>query len=257
MLAIYAVGKQEGAPYLVTELLEGATLRQRLEAGAIPETKALEYACQIADGLAAAHEKGIVHRDLKPENIFVTPDGRVKILDFGLAKLMAGPEWKDQTVTAPGMVLGTPGYMSPEQVQGQTSDHRSDIFSFGTVLYEMLSGRKAFSGGTSIETMNAILNHDPPPISHVSPAVRQIVRHCLEKQAEERFQSARDLSFQLRVALHPSAQNVVPGDHGWADALLRSCNRRRVFGCGHRGSDVVVHARRRWTGVNAADPANR
>jgi serine/threonine protein kinase/Tol biopolymer transport system component len=214
VLAIYAVGKQEGASYLVTELLEGATLRERLDGSAFPESKALEYASQIADGLAAAHDKGIVHRDLKPENIFVTRDGRVKILDFGLAKLKPGPERKDQTVTVPGMVLGTPGYMSPEQVQGQTADHRSDIFSLGTVLYEMLAGRKAFSGGTSVETMNAILKQDPPPIGQVSPAVEQVVRHCIEKQPEERFQSARDLGFQLRLALHPSAQSATPPTSG-------------------------------------------
>ena len=207
VLAVYAIGKQEGAPYLVTELLEGATLRQRLADGPIPELKALDYAGQIVDGLAAAHGKGIVHRDLKPENIFITGDGRVKILDFGLAKLMRpAAEQQDQTCTASGVVLGTPGYMSPEQVRGQTADHRSDIFALGIVLYEMLAARRPFLGDTSAETMNAILKQDPPSIAEASPAVEQIIRHCLEKQIDERFQSARDLGFQLRLALHPSAQ---------------------------------------------------
>jgi serine/threonine protein kinase len=182
VLAIYTIGREEGSPYLVTELLEGATLRQRLTGGAIPEGKAVEYAGQIGQGLAAAHDKGIVHRDLKPENIFITRDGRVKILDFGLARLVQpGPEQQNQvqTETAPGMVLGTPAYMSPEQVQGQTADHRSDIFALGAVLYEMLAGRRAFLGDTSVETMNAILKQDPPPIAQVSPQLEQIVRHCL------------------------------------------------------------------------------
>ena len=213
VLAIYTIGREDDSPYLVTELLEGATLRQRLTGGAIPEGKAVEYAGQIAQGLAAAHDKGIVHRDLKPENIFITRDGRVKILDFGLARLVQpGPEQQNQvqTETAPGMVLGTPAYMSPEQVQGQTADHRSDIFALGAVLYEMLAGRRAFLGDTSVETMNAILKQDPPPIAQVSPQLEQIVRHCLEKEPEERFQSARDLGFQLRLARHPSSPIPVP-----------------------------------------------
>jgi eukaryotic-like serine/threonine-protein kinase len=210
VLAIYAIGEHGGSPYLVTELLEGANLRQRLAGGSIPEGKAVEYGWQVTQGLAAAHEKGIVHRDLKPENIFITRDGRVKILDFGLAKLtQAMPEQQDQIQTDSGIALGTPAYMSPEQVRGQLADHRSDIFALGVVLYEMLSGRRPFIGDTSVETMNAILKQDPPPISQVSPVVEEIVRHCLEKDREERVQSARDLGFQLRLARHSSAQNPV------------------------------------------------
>jgi serine/threonine protein kinase len=210
VLAIYAVGKQEDSSYLVTELLEGGTLRQRLDGGSVPEGKAIEYGDQIVQGLAAAHDKGIVHRDLKPENIFITRDGRVKILDFGLAKLAPSvPEHRAQTQTATGMALGTPAYMSPEQVRGQPADYRSDIFALGAVLYEMLAGQRPFPGETSVETMNAILKHDPPPLPSVSPQVEQIVRHCLEKEPAHRYQSARDLGFQLRLALHPSARNSV------------------------------------------------
>ncbi len=211
VLAIYAVGKQDDSPYLVTELLEGATLRQRLASGAIPEGKALEYGDQIVQGLAAAHEKGIVHRDLKPENLFITSDGRVKILDFGLAKLtQSGPEADAPTRTASGIALGTPAYMSPEQVRGQRADHRSDIFALGAVLYEMLAGQRAFLGETSVETMNAILKQEPLAIPRVSPQVEQIARHCLEKEPAERYQSARDLGFQLRLARHPSASTSTP-----------------------------------------------
>jgi eukaryotic-like serine/threonine-protein kinase len=207
VLAIYAVGREHDSPYVVTELLHGVTLRQRLETGAIPEGKAIEYGDQIVQGLAAAHEKRIVHRDLKPENIFITSDGRVKILDFGLAKLApSGPGHEAQTQTVPGMALGTPAYMSPEQVRGQPADHRSDIFALGAVLYEMLAGRRAFDGETSIEAMNAILKQEPPPIAGVSPQVEQIVRRCLEKEPAHRYQSARDLGFQLRLTRHPSSE---------------------------------------------------
>ena len=221
VLAIYAVGKQEDSPYLVTELLEGATLRQRLASGPVPEGKAIEYGDQIVLGLAAAHEKGIVHRDLKPENIFVTSDGRVKILDFGLAKLaQSGPDHQTQTETAAGMALGTPAYMSPEQVRAQPADHRSDIFALGAVLYEMLAGRRAFLGATSVETMNAILKQEPQPILEVSPQIEQIVRHCLEKEPADRYQSARDLAFQLRLVRHPSSPTPAP--------LSKRTPRRRV-----------------------------
>jgi serine/threonine protein kinase len=211
VLAIYAVGKQEDSPYLVTELLEGGTLRQRLDGGPVPEGKAIEYGDQIVQGLAAAHYKGIVHRDLKPENIFITSDDRVKILDFGLAKLaQSGPEHQAQTQTASGMALGTPAYMSPEQVRGHPADHRSDIFALGAVLYEMLAGQRPFLGETSVETMNAILKQDPAPIPGVSPQVEQIVRHCLEKEPAHRYQSAPDLGFQLRLVRHPSSPTPAP-----------------------------------------------
>ncbi len=207
ILAVHDFAEHEGSPYMVTEFLEGETLRERLRPGTLPVRKATEYAEQVARGLAAAHEKGIVHRDLKPENIFVTRDGRVKILDFGLAKLTRpeGTVPSDAATpasqTEPGMVMGTVGYMSPEQVKGQNADHRSDLFSFGAILYEMLSGKRAFSGETSVETMSAILKQDPPELTETNrtapPALERIVRHCLEKNPEERFQSARDVAFNL------------------------------------------------------------
>jgi serine/threonine protein kinase len=209
--AVYDLGSHDGAPYIVTELLEGETLRARLSGGAVPPRKAIEYAIQIAQGLAAAHEKGIVHRDLKPENVFLTRDGRVKILDFGLAKLtQAEGQAAGQTNlptapanTEPGIVMGTLGYMSPEQVKGRPADHRSDIFSFGAILYEMLSGIRAFHRDSAAETMSAILREEPPDLSatnkNVQPGLERIVRHCLEKNPEERFYSARDLAFDLEA----------------------------------------------------------
>jgi Tol biopolymer transport system component/predicted Ser/Thr protein kinase len=208
--AVYDIGSVEGAPYVVTELLEGETLRSRLATGALSARKALDYAIQIARGLAAAHEKGIVHRDLKPENLFVTKDGRVKILDFGLAKLKQPEEGSEKTDlptatvgTEPGVVLGTMGYMSPEQVRGKPADSRSDIFSFGAILCEMLSGQRAFRGETSADTMSAILTKEPPDLSQtnrdIHPGLDRIVRHCLEKNPEERFHSAHDLAFDLEA----------------------------------------------------------
>jgi serine/threonine protein kinase len=219
VLAVYDVGTHEGAPYLVTELLEGSTLRDRMAGGAMPLRKATEYAAQVAHGLAAAHDKGIVHRDLKPENIFVCRDGRTKILDFGLAKLTA-PEAGDATATnldlrdqtSEGVVLGSVGYMSPEQVRGEKADERSDVFSFGAVLYEMLSGQRAFAGGSSADRASAILKEDPPDLRatgrNIPPAIERIVRHCLEKSPDERFQSARDLGFHLETVLTDSEPNA-------------------------------------------------
>ena len=209
ILAIHDIGEYNGSPFLVSELLEGHSLRVELNNGALPARRAVEYATQIAQGLAAAHDKGIVHRDLKPENVFVTHDGRLKILDFGLAKLAKLRPAADENATldatpqdtSPGMVLGTVGYMSPEQVKGEAADARSDIFALGTILYEMLSGQRAFRRDTSAETMTAILKEDPPEISTASkpiaPAVERIVRRCLEKKPQQRFQSARDLAFNL------------------------------------------------------------
>lgn len=214
VLAIYDVGTHEGSPYLVSELLEGETLRARLGAGALPLSKVFDYAVQIAMGLAAAHEKGIVHRDLKPENLFLTRDGRVKILDFGLAKL-AHPEREDRTDaptlprnTEPGVALGTVGYMSPEQVRGQDADARSDLFAVGAIVYEMLTGRRAFQRETKVETMNAILSEDPPESTDASPGLTRLVRRCLEKRPEERFQSARDLGFALEALSGTSGASV-------------------------------------------------
>jgi len=209
ILTIFDVGEHAGSPYVVSELLEGETLRQRLAGAALPQRKAIDYALQIAKGLAAAHEMGIVHRDLKPENLFLTRDGRVKILDFGLAKLVAprlGQALETDAPTTPvfteaGRIMGTTGYMSPEQVRGQPADHRSDIFSFGSVLYEMLTGQRAFNRDTGVETMSAILKEDPPLLSSspsvLPPGIDRVVRRCLEKNREERFQSASDLAFAL------------------------------------------------------------
>ncbi len=195
--------------YAVTELLEGESLRSKLAHGALPQRKALEYASQIVRGIAAAHQKGIIHRDLKPENLFITDDGRAKILDFGLAKT-AGPasggsllQTHSNMGTSPGTVMGTVGYMSPEQVRGLAVDHRTDIFSFGVVLYEMLSGARAFRGDSNVETMNAILKEDPPEIGasgrSVPPALDRIVRRCIEKNAAERFHSAHDLGLAIET----------------------------------------------------------
>jgi tetratricopeptide (TPR) repeat protein len=207
ILAVFQMGTYEGAPYLVSELLEGETLREQIKRGHLFLRKAIDYGVQIARGLAAAHEKGIVHRDLKPENLFVTKDGRVKILDFGLAKLSQPQSSSEHSAltltegTEPGVVMGTVGYMSPEQVRGQTADHRADVFAFGAILYEMLAEKRAFQKPTSPETMTAILNEDPPGISQITanipPALQRVVRRCLEKNPEQRFQSASDLAFAL------------------------------------------------------------
>jgi serine/threonine protein kinase len=209
ILAIYQLGTHEGAPYLVSELLEGETLREQLKRSRLPVRKAIDYGAQIARGLAAAHEKGIVHRDLKPENLFVSRDGRVKILDFGLAKLTQPRDSSDFGVstltegTEPGIVLGTVGYMSPEQVRGDRVDHHTDIFAFGAILYEMPVGNRAFQKPTSAETMAAILNEDPAAISQVMPstplALQRVVHRCLEKKPDARFQSASDLAFALEA----------------------------------------------------------
>jgi len=209
ILSIFDIGEDRGAPYVVSELLEGETLRDRLRNGALPSRKAVDYAQQTTRGLAAAHEKGIVHRDLKPENIFITNDGRAKILDFGLAKFtrpeadLSDDAATMQVATEVGTVLGTAGYMSPEQVRGKPADSRSDIFSFGAILYESLSGKRAFHGDSSADTMSAILKEEPPDLSEtnrsISPALERIVRHCLEKSPAERFQSARDVAFNLEA----------------------------------------------------------
>ena len=216
ILAIHDFGEHEGSPYIVTELLEGQTLRGSLSGGPIPSRKATNTAEQVARGLAAAHHKGIVHRDLKPENIFITRGGRVKILDFGLAKLTPDKTPDAETVasqTEPGVVMGTMGYMSPEQVRGLGADHRSDLFSLGAVLYEMLSGKRAFHGETSVDVASAILHSEPPELTEtnqkVSPALSRIVGHCLEKSPEARFQSAHDLVFDLEAASETSASHPV------------------------------------------------
>ena len=225
------MGTYEGAPYLVSELLEGETLREQIKRGRMAVRKAIDYGVQIARGLAAAHEKGIVHRDLKPENLFITKDGRVKILDFGLAKLAQPQSNSERNVpmlteeTEPGVVMGTAGYMSPEQVRGQTADHRADIFAFGAILYEMLTGKRAFQKPSSPETMSAILNEDPPGISQVTtnvpPALQRVVHRCLEKSPEQRFQSASDLAFALdELSENSGSISSFPGEDAGGTGLL-------------------------------------
>lgn len=207
ILAVFQMGIHQGAPYIVSELLEGATLREQVARGPTPVRNAIDYSVQIARGLAAAHEKGIAHRDLKPENLFLTKDGQVKILDFGLAKLMQPPSTPARApvnvATDPGVVMGTVGYMSPEQARGQQADQRADIFALGAILYEILTGKKAFHKPTPAETMSAILNEDPPRILQIVPstplALQRVVHRCLEKNPEQRFQSASDLAFALEA----------------------------------------------------------
>ena len=232
ILAVYDIGQHAGAPYIVSEMLDGQTLRDLLASGILPVRKGVEYAGQIARGLAAAHDKRIVHRDLKPENVFVTVDGRVKILDFGLAKLTQMESTYEVSDLAtksqsdPGLVLGTVGYMAPEQVRGLPADHRADIFAFGVVLYEMLSGQRAFRRDTSVETMSAILNDDPPdlPITerHIPQALARIVDRCLEKAPASRFQST--VSWAVSWASVVACASV-----SWASV---------VAGASHNGASV-------------------
>jgi TolB-like protein/Tfp pilus assembly protein PilF len=228
VLAVYDVGTHGGVPYVVSELLEGQTLHMRLAGGALPVRRALDYALQIAHGLAAAHDKGIVHRDLKPENVFITEDGRVKILDFGLAKLIRSQQLIEEeekrlgtgSTSSGAEGMGTVGYMSPEQVRGEPVDHRSDIFAFGAVLFEMLSGTRAFRRECAAETMNAILKEDPPELRAstpgISPGLERLVHRCLEKRASDRFRSAHDLALALETV-----SSERPGEeHGASHAAL-------------------------------------
>ncbi len=242
ILTVHDIGNHNGAPYIVAELLDGEELRASLTQGALPVRKAIEYAQQIVAGLAAAHEKGVVHRDLKPENLFVTKDGRVKILDFGLAKLKSprntpiGSDVATQKqLTTPGTVMGTVAYMSPEQVRGEAVDHRSDLFSFGLILFEMLRGERAFQRKTMADTMAAILNNDPLELSEtnakIAPQLEKLVRHCLEKKPEQRFQSASDLGYALEVLSSSSGKHrteavqaletsIMTKPRGWRDYRL-------------------------------------
>jgi serine/threonine protein kinase len=227
ILAIYDLGTHDGAPYVVSELLDGSTLRDLMAGAALPPSKAIAYALQVARGLSAAHGKGIVHRDLKPENLFVTKDGHVKILDFGLAKVVSEEKEDSATravtltvATQAGRIMGTVGYMSPEQLRGLPADQRSDIFSFGIVLYEMLAGVAPFSRGSMVDTMTAILSEDPPELPGAArdlpPALERIIRHCLEKRPEDRFHSAQDVAFAIdslsgvREIEAPGAPSVGP-----------------------------------------------
>jgi Tol biopolymer transport system component len=240
IVAVYDIGTHLDAPFVVSELLEGESLRARLDAGALPPRKAAEYAAQIASALSAAHARGIVHRDLKPENLFLTKDGRIKILDFGLAKATAASAGASIATgfadTEAGTVLGTVGYMAPEQVRGEPADARSDIFALGATLYEMLTGQRAFSRGSAVETMNAILKEEPPEIApeagaSIPGAIQAILARCLEKRPEDRFHSAHDLALALQAAASgrattssveraaPAKSRVLP----WAAAAAAVC----------------------------------
>jgi serine/threonine protein kinase len=234
ILVVYQMGSYQGVSYLVSELLEGETLRQQISRGRLGVRKAIDYGGQIARGLAAAHQRGVVHRDLKPENLFLTKDGHLKILDFGLAKMTharpgAAEEAPTETVaTERGLVMGTVGYMSPEQVRAQETSHRTDIFSFGAVLYEMLTGRRAFQKQTAAETMSAILNEEPQEVSQLTPnlppGLRRIVDRCLENKVEQRFQSASDLAFALD-ALSAVSESIGPAK---SSAKVSAWNRRNA-----------------------------
>jgi eukaryotic-like serine/threonine-protein kinase len=257
ILAVYQMATHEGVSYMVTELLDGETLRERVRRGPIPLRKAIDYAGQIAHGLAAAHEKGIAHRDLKPENLFVTKDGRVKILDFGLAKLTqpkdsSGVEPTLAEATEPGVVMGTVGYMSPEQVRGKTADHRSDVFAFGAILYEMVTGKQTFRKPTKADTISAILNEEPPPISQVAPntppGLQRVVHRCLEKDPEQRFHSAHDLAFALEASSESSSSVI-----SVADQKPRS-RRALVIGVGAGAVVVVAAALIAWWRTTPAVP---
>ncbi|MGH9512019.1 MAG: protein kinase domain-containing protein [Terriglobales bacterium] len=243
ILSIFDIGEERGNPYVVSELLEGETLRERLRTGPLSIRKAIDYALQTARGLAAAHEKGIVHRDLKPENLFITNDGRVKILDFGLAKLTQ-PEADFgsadaptmHAATEPGLVMGTVGYMSPEQVRGKAADQRSDIFAFGAILYEMISGKRAFHGESAADTMSAILKDETPEISetarNVPPGLERIVRHCLEKNPAQRFHSAGDVAFDLEALTEVSSTTSKSGAQTAAAQAISARSQRKLATAG-------------------------
>jgi hypothetical protein len=237
VLVVHDVGAHEGQPWIVTELLDGESLRERLREGRLPPRKTVDIGIQIARGLSAAHEKGIVHRDLKPDNVFLTRDGRAKVLDFGLARidpLSLDREGETQATpkekTSPGMLLGTVAYMSPEQARGRPADARSDVFALGAVLYEMLAGRRPFIGATPADTLSAILREDPPPIETGSAAVPsaldRVARRCLEKEPSERFQTARDVGFALE-ALAQATDSTASDTAAWG-ALTEAPGRRRI-----------------------------
>ena len=248
ILAIHQFGTFEGAPYLVSELLDGATLRQLMERGPISVRKTIEYGIQIAHGLAAAHERNIVHRDLKPEKLFVVKDGRVKILDLGLANLIQqqivwdGDETTVTYETEPGKVMGTVGYMSPEQIRSGTVDHRADIFAFGAILYEMLTGKRAFQQRTPAESMTAILNDEPPSLSQsaqiIPPGLQRVIHRCLEKSPEQRFQSAADLAFAIESLTDPSGATELR-----REIEARKFGRAKMADCIDHRSDCCCLAR--------------
>ena len=246
ILALHDAGTEEGTTFAVMELLDGETLRDRLASGPLPVRRAIDTAVQVARGLAAAHAKGLVHRDLKPENVFLVADGQVKILDFGLAKAAdpgdsAATTTHAPAMTDPGAVLGTVGYMAPEQVRGHATDARTDLFALGAVLYEMLTGQRAFRRDTAAETMTAILREEPPDLPHPqaaqSPALDRIIRHCLEKNPAERFQSARDVAFALEALSGTSGTSGTSRYDGYEErAISRQLSEFKVgvrgFGTG-------------------------
>ena len=253
ILSIFDIGEEKGSPYIVSELLEGVTLREQLRSGPLAVRRAVDCGLQVARGLAAAHDKGIVHRDLKPENIFLTEDGRVKILDFGLAKLTRpeeGGEGGDtltaQVNTEPGQVLGTVGYMAPEQVRGKATDHRSDIFAVGSILYEMVSGKRAFRGETAADTMSAILKEEPDELTetgrNVPASLERIVRHCLEKNPAQRFQSAGDVAFALEALADSSISSRTSAQVAVMDSS----------GTGAHGASTEKVARRKGVALTVA-----
>ena len=264
ILAVFDIGHHpsadsgQAAPYIVMELLEGETLRERLEAGPIPVRKAIDYAVQVAHGLAAAHDKGIVHRDVKPDNVFVTSDDRVKILDFGLAKLVQPvPALLSGSMmatgirqTAPGMLMGTVAYMSPEQVRGVAADHRADIFALGTLLYEMLTGRVAFQRETPAETLSAILRDEPADLDGLGqPGIDRLIRRCLEKNPAARFQSALDFAFALE-----SLSSAGPGALAALSRGARMGARERIAWT-VAALAVVAAAAVAWSGYMRTPPA--
>jgi serine/threonine protein kinase len=235
ILAIHDFGNHAGISYAVTELLEGQTLRRLLDGGPLPRRRAMDYAAQIVKALDAAHTRGIVHRDLKPDNVFVSSGGHIKVIDFGLAVHRPAPGGDSERTTAvltdSGAVLGTPGFMSPEQVRGEAADHRSDIFSFGCVLYEMLSGRKAFPGESSIDRLHATLRSEPCDLSALSdvPApLARLVSRCLEKNTSDRFQSARDLGFALEAVGGIESRSAGDHDHRAPEHTALTPGRRRM-----------------------------
>jgi TolB-like protein len=269
IVALFDIGTHDGAPFLVSELLEGRTLRELIGPGGLPVSQAVDWALQIARGLAAAHGKGIVHRDLKPANVFVTTDGQVKLLDFGLAKLARPDADADSNaptaapMTEVGAVMGTAGYMAPEQVRGLPCDPRTDLFAFGCVLYEMVSGQRAFRGPTPADTLSAILREDPPPLCDLRQAVpsglQQVVDRCLAKRPEDRLSSARDLAVALQAASSPGEGKVTGGTRAGAAARAR---RRRWLAAANVGIVLVMVAvtldvggmRKRFFGSGAAGP---
>lgn len=254
ILSVYQMGTHEGTPYLVSELLEGKTLAESLRRGPLPVRQAVQYAVQIAHGLAAAHEKGIVHRDLKPENLFVSKEGRIKILDFGLAKIIPAsnaPTNLATTITRLGVAMGTVGYMSPEQVRGQRTDQRTDIFAFGAILYEMVMGQRTFQRATEADTVSAILNEEPPGISQLAPdtpmALERVIRRCLEKNPEQRFHSASDLAFALEALSDPSgtmtAAHAIP---------VEPPKQRRLAAVGTAGGLILIGGLLAYLGLKPA-----